>query len=291
MSKYFNETMKANQWAQRKLANQGLNAKRLPGSVVGPRMVLVPPRESGQVNIGNGKTERLVLRQDHASLAALEAYRGLRNHLMRIQAESAVRSIIISSSLPGEGKTLTTMNLGLCYAELPQQRVLMIDADLLIRGLTSMLDRPGLPGLAEVLSGVAAPDEAIVRTNQKNLYVLPAGNASSPPSELLVGTRWQELLAHAHELFNIVLVDSPSILPSADFELISAACDGLLMVVRGHHGRRGRLRKTARTIDQNKLLGVVLNAEGKVMDHDRHGYGHSTTQSGHSRNSVLGLND
>lgn len=284
--------MKANQWAQQKLASQDLNVKHLPSSIVGPRMVPVAPQESQQVSIGIGKAARLVLCQDDASLAALQAYRGLRNRLMLIQAQSAVQSIIISSSLPGEGKTLTTMNLGLCYAELAQQRVLVIDADLRMGGLTSMLDHPGLPGLAEVLSGQAAPDEAIVRTNQKNLYVLPAGSVSSPPSELFMGTRWQELLARANELFNIVLVDSPSILPSADFELISAACDGILMVVRGHHGRRGKLGKTAGTIDQNKLLGVVFNARGsKVIGHDRHGYAYSRSQNRHSRNSVLGLND
>lgn len=292
MSKYFNETMKANQWAQQRLAGQGQNLSHLPGPVVGPRIGAVQPQESRQANISKAQTARLVLRQDDASQAALEAYRGLRNRLMLMQAESAVQSIIISSTLPGEGKTLTTMNLGLCYAELAQQRVLVIDADLRIGGLTSMLDHPGPPGLAEVLSGEAAPDEAIVRTNQKNLYVLPAGNVSSPSSELFVGTRWQELLAHANELFNIVLVDSPSILPSPDFELISAACDGILMVVRGHHGQRGKLRKTAGTIDQNKLLGVVFNARGgKAIDHDRHGSGYSGTQKRHSRNSVLGLND
>ena len=262
MSKYFNETMKANQWAQQRLAEQGLNISRLPGPVVGPRRAAVQPQESRQANISKAQTGRLVFRQDDASQAALEAYRGLRNRMMRIQAESGVKSIVISSSLPGEGKTLTTMNLGLCYAELTQQRVLAIDADLHRGGLTAMLDHASGPGLAEVLSGEATPDEAIVRTNQKNLYVLPSGSVSSVRSEPFMGARWQELLAHANGLFNIVLVDSPPVLPSADFDLISAACDGVLVVVRGHHGQRKKLRKTALALDQNKLLGVVFNALG-----------------------------
>ena len=261
MSKYFNETMKANQLAQQRLANQGLNLGHLAGSADGPRMAAVPPQEPRQANISNGQTTRLVFRQDHASPAALEAYRGLRNRVMRIQAESGVKSIAICSSLPREGKTLTTMNLGLCYGELAEQRVLAIDADLRTCGLTSMLERPSGPGLAEVLSGEVAPDEAIVRTNQKNLYVLAAGSVSSLPSEPFLGARWRGLLAHASERFNIVLVDSPPILPSAVFESIGAACDGLLMVVRGHHGQRKKLRKTALAIDQKKLLGVVFNAQ------------------------------
>jgi capsular exopolysaccharide synthesis family protein len=260
MSKYFNETMKANQWAQQRLANQGLNVNHLPGSVVAPPRVAARSQEPQRANISDGQTARLVFRQDDASQAALEACRGLRNHIMRIQAESGVKSIVISSSLPGEGKTLTTMYLGLCFAELAQQRVLAIDADLRTCGLTSMLDHPCGPGLAEVLSGDVHPDEAIVRTNQKNLFVLPAGSVSSLPSELFMGDRWQELLAQKNELFEVVLVDSPPILPAADFELISAACDGVLMVVRARHGQRKKLRKTAGAIDQKKLLGVVFNA-------------------------------
>src|SRR5205814_3323211 len=100
-------------------------------------------------------------------------------------------SIVITSSLPGEGKTLTTMNVGLCYAQLPQQRVLVIDGDMRTRGLTAMLDHPNSPGLAEILSGDVGPDEAIVATNQKNLFILPAGTISSPSPELFTGTRWQ----------------------------------------------------------------------------------------------------
>src|SRR2546430_2000809 len=221
-----------------------------------------------QVALGNGKAARLVLRQDDSLDAALEAYRGLRTKLMRAQSESRLRSIVITSSLPGEGKTLTTMNLGLCYAQLPQQRVLVIDGDMRTRGLTSMLDHPSSPGLAEILSGDVAPDGAIVATNQKNLFILPAGTVSSPSPELFTGTRWQEFLGHCGEMFKIILIDTPTILPRGDFELISAACDGIVMVVRAHHGQRETLQKTARTVDAAKLLGVVFNAtDASVKDY------------------------
>ncbi len=278
MSKFFNETQKANQWAQQKLANQDMNIKQMleslkQGPGADPQLADTRLEECRQINVGNGTAARLVLRQDDSSQAALEAYRGLRTRLMRIQAKSAVRSIVISSSLPGEGKTLTTMNLGLCYAQLPQQRVLLIDADLRTCGLTSMLDHPSTPGLAEILSGEVTPDEAIVATNQKNLFVLPAGAVASPPSELFTGTRWQEFLGRCGELFKVILVDSPPILPLTDFELISAACDGVMMVVRARHGQRETLQKTAGAIDQKKLLGVVFNAT-EVTGQDNYGYGY-----------------
>jgi capsular exopolysaccharide synthesis family protein len=283
MSKFFNETQKANQWAQQKLGNQDLDVKEIleslkQGPASGPPVADTRLSQCRQAQVGNGHVPRLVLDQGAASRAALEAYRGLRTRLMRTQAKTGLKSIAITSSLPGEGKTLTTMNLGLCYSQLPQQRVLVIDADLRTCGLTSMLDHPSTPGLAEVLAGDVSPDEAIVTTNQKNLFVLPAGTVSSSPPELFTGTHWQEFMARCSELFKVILIDTPPILPLSDFELISAACDGVVMVVRAHHGQRETLQKTAGALDSKKLLGVVFNATD-VTAKDYYGYGYGPGKS------------
>ena len=283
MSKFFNETQKANQWTQQKLANQDMDVKEMleslkQGPASGTQLADARLNECRQVHVGNGNGARLVLHQGEASRAALEAYRGLRTRLMRAQAKTGLKSIVVTSSLPGEGKTLTTMNLGLCYAQHPQQRVLVIDADLRTCGLTSMLDHPSTPGLAEVLAGEVTPDEAIVATNQKNLFVLPAGTVLSSPPELFTGTHWQEFIARCSELFKVILIDTPPILPLADFELISAACDGVLMVVRAHHGQRETLQKTARALDPKKLLGLVFNATD-VSRKDYYGYGYGSSKS------------
>jgi capsular exopolysaccharide synthesis family protein len=279
VSKFFNETQNAHQWAQQKLANQDLDVRQILESLKRGPAINAPLAEARlahcrQVALGNGKAARRVLRQDDSLSAALETYRGLRAKLMRAQAKSDLRSIVITSSLPGEGKTLTTMNLGLCYAQLPQQRVLVIDGDMRTRGLTSMLDHPSSPGLAEILSGDVAPDEAIVATNQKNLFILPAGTVSSPSPELFTGTRWKEFLGQCSEMFKVILIDTPPIQPLADFELISAACDGIVMLVRAHHGQRKTLRKMASSLDTKKLLGVVFNAtDVSVKDYDASEYG------------------
>jgi protein-tyrosine kinase len=278
MSKFFNDTQKANQWAQQKLANRDMDVKEMLESLKHAPAAVTPSTEARldqcrHVQVEGPSPARLVLNQGEASRAALEAYRGLRTRLMRIQAKSGLKSIAITSSLPGEGKTLTTMNLGLCYTHLPQQRVLVIDADLRTCGLTSMLDHPSSPGLAEVLSGEVTPDEAIVATNQKNLFVLPAGTVSTSPPELFTGPRWQEFIGHCGEMFKLILIDTPPMLPLADFELISAACDGVVMVVRAHHGQRETLQKTAGALDQKKLLGVVFNATD-VAGKDYYGYGY-----------------
>jgi protein-tyrosine kinase len=264
MSKFFNETQKANQWTQRKLSNTDMDVREMLESIKHSSTLETPTAsepltQCQQVHVGNGNATHLVLRQDQSSKVALEAYRALRTRLMRVQSKTGSKTIAITSSLPGEGKTLTTMNLGLCYAQLPQQRVLVIDADLRTCGLTSLLDHPSTVGLAEVLAGKATAEEAVVATNQKNFFVLPAGTISSSPPELFTGSHWPELLGRCSELFEIVLVDTPPIIPLADFELISVACQGVVMVVRAHYGQRETLQKSANSVDRKKLLGFVFN--------------------------------
>jgi len=264
MSKFFNETQKANQWVQRKPSDSDMDVREMlesikQGSILETPAASAPLTQSQQVHVGNGNATHLVLRQDQSSKEALEAYRALRMRLMRAQSKAGFKTIAITSSLPGEGKTLTTMNLGLCYAQLPQQRVLVIDGDLRTCGLTALLDHPGALGLAEVLAGKATLDEAIVATNHKNFFVLPAGTISSPPPELFTGSHWQELLGRCSELFEVVLIDTPPSIPLADFELISAACQGVVVVVRAYHGQRETLQKSASSVDRKKLLGFVFN--------------------------------
>ena len=285
MSKFFNETQKANQWAQQqRLAESKLDVREMlesiKGSAAETRSASAQLTQCRQVQVGNGNATRLVLRQDQASKVALEAYRALRTRLMKAQSKAGLKTIAITSSLPGEGKTLTTMNLGLCCAQLPQQRVLVIDADLRTCGLTALLEHPGTVGLAEVLAGKATADEAIVATNQKNLFVLPAGTISSPPPELFTGSHWQELLGRCGELFDVVLVDTPPIIPLADFELISVACQGVVVVVRARYGQRETLERSTNSVDRKKLVGVVLNGtDANEKEYYGHKYGYGEGKS------------
>jgi len=265
MSKFFYETQKASQTAQKRLASQDLDIEEIlenvkqgpPGS---PGSAGIQLQKYRKVELGNDSAAPLILEQDDSARAALEAYRGLRTRLMRIQAESGLRSIAISSSIPGEGKTLTVTNLGLCYSQLPGQRVLVIDADLRTSGLTRLLGCAATTGLAQVLTGELPPNEVILATNHDNFFVLPAGSVSTSSTEHLTGPNWQKLLGWCSQNFNVIFVDTPPILPLPDFELISPACDGIILVVRAHYGQRELIQKSARTLDPKKLLGIVLNA-------------------------------
>jgi len=190
---------------------------------------------------------------------ALEAYRALRTRLLGLQALQKIRSVALTSSVKGEGKTLTSINLALCYAQLFNTRVLLVDGDLRTRGMSALISHTQGPGLAEVLQGSAPFDSAVVSTNLANLFVVGAGESSVAASELFAKPTWTDFMQWCTESFNLVLVDSPPILGLADFELIAARCDGVLMVVRARATAREIVEAAVRELDKKKVLGVVLN--------------------------------
>jgi protein-tyrosine kinase len=193
------------------------------------------------------------------SHSAMEAYRTLRTRLRRLQETRVLRSIVVCSPMSGEGKTLTSMNLALCFAQLHEVGTLLVDGDLRKRDLTRLLGNPPAPGLGEILAGNAEPDQAVLSTDVANLHVLGAGAAHVSPPELYSRDRWREFLEWSAQNFSVVLVDSPPILTVADFELIAGACDGILLVVKAMQTNRESLRKLANQLDPAKLLGVVMN--------------------------------
>ncbi len=214
----------------------------------------------------------------------VEAYRSLRTRLLRLQTHRGFRTVVVSSAAKGEGKTLTSVNLGLCCAQLPHFRVLLMDADLRTRGLSMLIGSNGTPGLAEVLSGDAGPEAAVSTTDVTNLYVMGAGHSLMSPPELFAGTHWKQLIAWAKEQFQLVLVDVPPVLAVADCELISASCEGILLVVRARVTTGEMLTAMMGQIDSSKLLGVTLNSVAN-LDHTSYYYSDYGMKQGESRSS------
>jgi capsular exopolysaccharide synthesis family protein len=200
---------------------------------------------------------------------ALEAYRSLRTRILRAQARRQFRTVAITSTAPHEGKTLTSTNLALCCAQLPQFPVLLIDGDLRSHGASQCIGYEEGPGLAEVLSGEASREAAIVATDVPNLHFLGAGEAMRPPTELLSGAPWLEFITWCQNHFKLVLVDCPPAAQLADFELISAGCEKILVVARARATRKQAFEKMLAQVDSHKLLGVTLN---DVRHYDRSYY-------------------
>jgi len=201
---------------------------------------------------------------------AEESYRVLRTRLLRLKASQGLRSVQLASATAGEGKTMTALNLAVRCANLQDMSVLLVDADIRSKGLTGLLELPPSPGLAEVLCGRTEPEKAILATDATNLYVLPSGASDVAPPELFAGPRWQEFMSWCNKTFKLIIVDSPPMLGLSDSELISAPCDGVLMVIRERQVKRELLEKLARQLDAKKLLGLVYNAAE-----------HSKTRSGY----------
>jgi capsular exopolysaccharide synthesis family protein len=201
----------------------------------------------------------LLLPKSSVPEQVIESYRTLRTRLIRIQADQKFRSVIMSSAMAREGKTLTSLNLALSCSRINNYRVLVIDADLRTRGLTHLLGEPAGPGLSEILAGKAEYEDAVMATDSPGLYVLGAGGHPGQASEIFAGTQWKEFMNWATGNFRLVIVDSPPILPVADFEEIVASCDAVLMVVRAYQTRRELLKKTGARIDPKKLIGIILN--------------------------------
>jgi len=136
----------------------------------------------------------IVTANQRYAIAALESYKGLRTRLMKFQASRGCHSIAITSVGRAQGKTLTAFNLACCCAQVENQSVLLIDGDLRSRSLTKLVG--GLPavGLADVMSGKASSQDAIVRTDLRNLYVMGAGTSAGSSMELFSTGRWGELV-------------------------------------------------------------------------------------------------
>jgi len=282
VSKYFNETQKTDQWLEQDGAGKRQDLAAIIDDLRAPKPAAPelprPPRPAPveepyaphvpHVQAAPEKGEEVlrvaaspvVLSGLKSGHYAMEAYRALRTRLMRLQSSKGLRSVVLSSTIPGEGKTITALNLGLCYAQLHAMSVLLIDADLRTKRLTQFFENTSGPGVSEVMSGQAGYEDVIRKTEIPNLYVVPAGSAEVSPPELFAGATWTEFVAKCKEKFKMILVDAPPARPLADFELICSGCDGFLMVVRAHHTQREVLQQTASQVDAKKLLGLVLNS-------------------------------
>lgn len=187
-----------------------------------------------------------------------EQYRILRTRI--VQHPQQPHLIVVSSPAPGDGKSVTAINTAGALSLKSEGKVLLVDTDLRKSAIHTQLGIPESPGLADVLKGACTLDEALVHASDfPNLYVLPAGTPGDNPVELLDSTAWKTLCERVRGLFRYVILDSPPVGAVADYDLIQAACDGVILVVRPDHTNRRLCQKSLDNIPKAKFLGVLLN--------------------------------
>lgn len=219
---------------------------------VPPPIVPVKPLQFGQADRDK------VIVGDGVDPALVEQYRHLAAVMHHAQKASGVRTVMVTSALPSEGKTLTATNLALTLSESYQRRVLLIDADLRRPRMSEMFAIPPGAGLTDALT-VERADRLPVHQVTPHLWVLTAGRMLPDPMSLLVSPAMKQLIDDAREAFDWVVVDTPPIAILSDANLLSAMIDTSLLVVSAQSTPYPMVQRAAQAIGPNRILGVVLN--------------------------------
>ncbi len=214
-----------------------------------------------RMNTGKGGPAMLLATVRSPSSPATEAYRTLRANVEFASLDRPIRTLLVTSALPSEGKTVTAANLAVVFAQ-GGRRVLLVDADLRQPGAHEIFALPNTRGLTTLIQSDDARLETVVqRTEQDNLYVLSTGPLPPNPAEVLGSKRMQSVVASLTSNFDLLVFDSPPLEVFADSAVLSSFLDGTLLVVDTARGRRAPVRRAADAVEKAKgnLFGVVLN--------------------------------
>ena len=202
-----------------------------------------------------------------------EAYKTLRtNTMFALAGQDGCKVVVVTSSLQGEGKSITTLNLAISFAE-AENRVLLIDCDLRRPKLARLLQKSARAGLSNLLLDPSLLGEATLPSGTPLLDIILSGDIPPNPSELLGSARMSALLAQLREKYDYILLDTPPVNMVTDAVVLASKCDGVLFVVRAGQSERGPVMHAVEQLGyaQAKILGFVL---GDVTAEDsRYGYG------------------
>ena len=203
--------------------------------------------------------ERLVTHANPRSPVA-EAYRSLRTNLAFARAREEIKTLVLTSPGPADGKSTTVANLAITFAQ-QGQRTLLIDADLRRAVLDKTFSVPRSPGLTEVIVGETELSAAVNETAVPNLYVLGSGHFPPNPSELLGSSAMRNVLREAKEQFDVILFDSPPLLAVTDAAVLATMVDGTVIVVRMGATARQAVRRAIGQLHavHGRVLGAVMN--------------------------------
>lgn len=198
-----------------------------------------------------------------------EMFRTLRTNLQFMGNSKKIQTILITSTLPGEGKSWTSANLAVTFAQ-AGKRVVLVDADLRKGRQFSVFNVVARPGLSNYLSGVVNQGEVynvddirsfIKETDIENLYVIPAGDVPPNPSELLVNSRMNQMLLDLKSQYDIIIFDAPPALLVADATILARIVDTTMIVVAHQETKMDNLNKVQKSIKNvgGNVDGVVIN--------------------------------
>lgn len=203
--------------------------------------------------------EPLIVENDPTSPRS-EAFRALRTNLMFVNAASHPRTIALTSSIPGEGKSTTIANLALTLAQ-SGSRVCLVEGDLRRPRLLEYLGLEGVAGITDILIDRATLDDVLQPYGEHGLDILGCGSIPPNPSELLASTAMSTVLRELSVRYDYVLIDTPPVLPVTDAVVLSTKVDGIMVLVGTTIVRKEQLKSTLEALEavDNNVLGLVLN--------------------------------
>ncbi|GAB2538122.1 CpsD/CapB family tyrosine-protein kinase [Gracilibacillus alcaliphilus] len=216
----------------------------------------------------NTKNVRHLITKMNPRSPISEQYKTIRTNLQFSSVDSSLKSMLVTSSGPSEGKSSTTANLAIVFAQ-QGKKVLLIDADMRKPTIHYTFRIDNRRGLSSVLVAESTLKESIVSSDVAGLDLLTCGPIPPNPSELLGSKAMETLIANAQLEYDLVLFDTPPVLAVTDAQILANLCDGVVMVVRSKQTEYEAAQKAKELLDVGnaKLLGVVLNDREQKKGH------------------------
>ncbi|MEX1025381.1 MAG: CpsD/CapB family tyrosine-protein kinase [Planctomycetota bacterium] len=239
---------------------------RLFGQTSESSLEPAPPGEGVDIPI---RSEEIVMVRDPYSQVA-EQFRRLRNSIQALNSDGASRTVMMTSSIRGEGKTVATLNLAIALAELPQMRVLVLDVDHLSPQVENYLGLPRRQGLTEVLQGRLPLDQSIRNTAIERMDVMGAGSAPLNPADILNVDRIRSVLNALKRRYDYVLIDAPAALSTNSPSVLGSLADGIILVVRLGSTPKPLVEEAYQSLENlgGNILGTCLT-DGSLPDSGR----------------------
>jgi capsular exopolysaccharide synthesis family protein len=201
-----------------------------------------------------------------------ELFKGLRAKVEYHIDKAELRVLAVTSAISGEGKTLTAINLAVNMAATGRKKVLLVDMDLRKSDIARELHIAQGPGLNEFLLGSVPMGKIVQNTVMPGLYIIPGGRPISSPADMLSGEIFRSFLMDMRGKFDLVILDTPPILPVPDAITVAEQVDAFILVFRLDHTPHGLFHQAVEELGQKKIMGVVLNGEEKRADKYYHKY-------------------
>ncbi len=215
--------------------------------------------------IENTKIDEHVVSFHDPSSPVGEQYKILRTNILSLKNTKNYKTFLITSSVNGEGKTITSINLAMAMAhDLNNKSILLIDADMRKGKVGKYLGINSTPGLSNVLSNGMEADTALFNTGVENLSILLSGNVPKNPAELLGSKKAQNLIASLKNKFDYIFIDSPPVMPLTDACVLGPMVDAVILVIQAGRTQRNIIKHTEHRLHQagaNTVGAIVTNVE------------------------------